>query len=240
MNVAFISHDSGLYGASRSLLNLIEGLIRLNVNCYIVVPGEGKLTERLIEQKIPFAIHNYSPWVDGINHNKNLIARFKSIIKHRIYAVARLMTNIFQLYGLCKQLKAWNVDIVYTNTSVIPIGAISAWVIGKPHVWHIREFKESDHNLTLDWGYSPFKILLNRTAAQILISEALKQHLHEYLTEEKTHIIDNGVAFVNQFDGYLDQRATRTSPDSDSFNIVVRNNRCAKLIAIALHPKYSI
>ena len=31
------------------------------------------------------------------------------------------------------------IDLVHTNNSICPVGALAAWVAGIPHVWHIRE-----------------------------------------------------------------------------------------------------
>jgi len=52
-----------------------------------------------------------------------------------------------QLTVVNKILRKINPDIIYTNTSVINIGALIAKKLKKPHIWHIREFGELDHNL---------------------------------------------------------------------------------------------
>ena len=44
MNVVFITHYSALYGANRSLLNLIDGLKEYNVESFVLCPSEGKIS----------------------------------------------------------------------------------------------------------------------------------------------------------------------------------------------------
>lgn len=202
MKVAFISHDSGLYGATRSLLNLIEGLQTLGISPHVVLPHKGEMTKLLHEKNIPFVIINHKHWVSGFKPKAKLFNYPKRYLKWRFYAIWRLAVNLIGLQKLIRQLKVWDADIVYTNTSVIPIGAIAAAIIKKPHVWHIREFKDLDHELYLDWGNKAFRSLLNRSAAQIVISKALHEYLKIYLTRSKTHIVPNGIAFASQFDEY--------------------------------------
>ena len=41
--------------------------------------------------------------------------------------------------GVHRALEGTNVDVVGTISSVVPGGAIAAWLRGVPHVWHVRE-----------------------------------------------------------------------------------------------------
>lgn len=204
MKVAFISHDAGLYGATRSLLNLIEGLQTLGIAPHVVLPHKGVMTKLLAEKNIPFVIVNHKYWVSGTKPKTKLLKHPKIYLKWRFFSLWRLLVNLIGLQKLIRQLKVWDTDIVYTNTSVIPIGAIAAAIIKKPHVWHIREFKELDHELYLDWGNNAFRNLLDRSAAQIVISKALHEYLQNYLTRSKTHIVPNGIAFASQFDKFIE------------------------------------
>ncbi|BDR55407.1 hypothetical protein KIMH_15180 [Bombiscardovia apis] len=45
------------------------------------------------------------------------------------------------------KLKSHNIDIVHSNSFATLYGAVLAVENGLPHVWHIREFMESDHKI---------------------------------------------------------------------------------------------
>jgi len=38
-------------------------------------------------------------------------------------------------------------DVIWSQTMVIPWGAVAAAILGKPHVWYVTEFGERDHQL---------------------------------------------------------------------------------------------
>jgi glycosyltransferase involved in cell wall biosynthesis len=46
---------------------------------------------------------------------------------------------------LAKWLRAIGADIVYTSTSVVPEGAMAAWLARIPHVWHVHEVLVPGH-----------------------------------------------------------------------------------------------
>lgn len=52
IRVAFIAHYATLYGANRSLLNLIDGLAAHSVVAHVVVPEEGALTRALDRKSV--------------------------------------------------------------------------------------------------------------------------------------------------------------------------------------------
>ena len=51
----------------------------------------------------------------------------------------RIMSSIPAAIKLAKIIKAEKIDLVYTNNSITPVGALAGWITNTPHVWHIRE-----------------------------------------------------------------------------------------------------
>ena len=47
MRVLFITHYTDLYGANRSLLNLIDGLKQFKVKSFVLCPSEGEIPRAL-------------------------------------------------------------------------------------------------------------------------------------------------------------------------------------------------
>lgn len=204
MRVAFITHYTTLHGANRSLLNLIDGLRRYGVVSHVVAPAEGDVTNALRGRDVPIAIIPIQWWVakrdfDGLDAVNPVNWLYKYLKWHRA-TMKRLCGNIHRLPTLVKQLKLWNVDVLYTNTSVTPIGAMAARVIQRPHIWHLREFSDLDYNFHYDWGKNIFRYLISRADSQIAVSEAVRSYHLRGGKSERSYVIYNGVASIAEFE----------------------------------------
>ena len=171
---------------------------------YVVAPGEGDVTKALNRRNVSTAIMPIQWWVgrrrfNGVDSGR-LLRRFSRYLNWRRDALARLSRNIQVLPALVRQLKLWNVDIVYTNSSVTPIGALAAWIIQRPHIWHLREFSDLDYGLHYDWGRSVFRCFIGKADAAIAISEAIRSYHLRDARLTRAHVIYNGIASVAEFD----------------------------------------
>ncbi len=200
MRIAFITHYTDLYGANRSLLNLIDGLSKYGVESCVVVPGAGDMTQELRNRVIPTAILPIQSSVASQSFSSNV---FKHLY-HRLWwqhcAAQRLKTNFRVLPALLQQLNTWKIDLIYSNSTVISIGAVAAKRLQIPHIWHLREFLDLDYNLHHDWGKLIFRYLLLGANAQIAISKAIKTYFFPNSPPNNSHIIYNGVASITKFD----------------------------------------
>ena len=201
MRIAFIFHDASIYGAPKSLLDLIDGLEKLNadITCFAILPHEGPLLQEIKRRKIPYQVVSYRRWVHKIQEPWRISARkvIHSLRDNRLFRAGMSLRAAFQIQ---KHLKHWNVDIVYTNTSVIVVGALASYLAKKKHVWHIREFQEIDQGLTLDWGKKVFATVVAKTNAIIFISKTLHQYYQPWVKGVRTQVIYNGVATKDDFD----------------------------------------
>jgi glycosyltransferase involved in cell wall biosynthesis len=209
MRVAFITHYTTLYGANRSLLSLVDGLRRYDVVSHVVAPAEGDVTNALRGRSVPIAVMPIQWWVasqglDGFDAG-HLLRWLYKYLRWRSRTLERLSGNIRVLPKLVKQLKLWNVDVVYTNTSVTPVGAMAARILQRPHIWHLREFSDLHYGYQYDWGKSIFRLLIGRADAVIAISEAIRTYHLRDAKSERTHVIHNGVASVAEFDRLYDK-----------------------------------
>jgi glycosyltransferase involved in cell wall biosynthesis len=145
--VCFFSHLSQLGGAERSLLELVKELIEdYGVICSVVLPQDGPLGEHLANVGASTLIFNYSWWCDSYLPTEDEIR-------------LRLNNGFQNLNRQIRQiLMEINPDIIVTNTIAIPWGAIAGSLLDKPHVWFIREFGESDHDLKF---FLPFNEVIN-------------------------------------------------------------------------------
>lgn len=125
MRIAFLLNSSGLYGANRSLLGLLEYLCRHGHECFVILPNSGMIEQELNKLGVPHRVIGYRAcvWYPG-------------------YIGAPFLVNLVKLPYIVDTIRKWNIDIIHTNNSNIDIGMIIALVLRKKHVWHIREIIE--------------------------------------------------------------------------------------------------
>jgi glycosyltransferase involved in cell wall biosynthesis len=135
ISVLFFSHSSQLEGSERSMLELTRQLISdHHITCNVVLPNEGPLKSKLEEVGASTIIIDYHWWCDTrpfSNEDMN----------------GWLNLGLENTLKIKSELSRINPDVVVTNTMVIPWGAMTAYLLGKPHIWFIREFGKLDHNL---------------------------------------------------------------------------------------------
>lgn len=227
IKIAFIAHYTGLYGANRSLLNLIDGLGEYNVACYVISPSEGDLTLALKKRQVPYITAPMERWVNNLKRKPISSSlrqlKLKELIIPEYHKIRKLYNNIKIIPNLANQLKNWEIDVIYTNSSVIPLGALLAKFSNLPHIWHIREFCDLDYNLYFDWGNSMSKYILSQANATICVSEAISSHFFKY-NLSNNYIIYNGVlskAEVNRLYQASDEnRLSQISKCSYKFALV--------------------
>lgn len=166
LRVAYLTHEYDLLnGSTLSLLNMIHSL-RNDVIPLVIFPKNGKTVE-LFNSKgirceiVPFVTYHIK------NDWKLLPRRIKYCIKDHI-------TNITSRKRLKSLILKYKIDLVHTNTSVINIGYHVAKNIGIPHIWHVREFIDSDLGCTPLYGFKSLTRNLHDSDATISITKAIK------------------------------------------------------------------
>lgn len=125
-NILFLHSSSELYGSDRSLLNLLKNIDRKKFNLSVILPCDGPLVEEVKKLK-----------------DVNIIIQELAILRRKnlnVKGIIIYLTELFKSIKFLRQvIKQKNIDIVYTNTSVIFPGGIAAKLLKKKSVWHIRE-----------------------------------------------------------------------------------------------------
>ncbi len=195
MRVVFFTHYAALYGANRSLLALIDGLRPHGVEPFVISRKAGHVVDALRARRVPTEVVPFALWT-----SRRRSAR--ATLRH-------LWRNVCLLRSLRRQLDCWQIDLVYTNSSVTPIGAMAARVARRPHVWHLREFGEVDYALQHDLGLGLTRKIIGRAEAQIAVSEALRRYLVPQAA--RARVIYNGVAWAEDCDRYYARAHSRAS-----------------------------
>jgi glycosyltransferase involved in cell wall biosynthesis/ADP-heptose:LPS heptosyltransferase len=125
--ILHVHNGADIYGASRSLLRLIQVIDRRRFQPLVVLPEAGPLKELIETEGVEVLVH---PRL--------------SIITRPVFRSWRLLLFILNypisvlfLRGLIRRR---GIECVHTNTGVIISPAVAAWLARVPHVWHIRDW----------------------------------------------------------------------------------------------------
>jgi glycosyltransferase involved in cell wall biosynthesis len=186
IRMTFLTHYTELYGANRSLLALLDGLIPFGIEPSVIGPDPGDLMAALADRGIPSATWPFAWWV--------------SAKRSRDEAAKRAIQNLRHLRPIARQMADWGTELVYSNASVFNIGAMAAAERGVPHVWHLREFGREDYDLRPDFGRRLHRLGFLDADATICVSQAIRRVLLQGADRPHVHVVYNGVGSSAEFD----------------------------------------
>lgn len=185
--IAFFTHYTELYGANKSLINLVEGLLKAQLaEVMLVTPSEGKITRFARKNSIPYLV---LPFYNEVQYGPR---KGTDILKN----IFKLLYNWLLVLRHSRKLDRF--DIIHSNSSATLIGAYFAKWKQKPHIWHIREYGWEDYKFTYNFGYQYFQRWLNRSSAIIGISGSIYQHRIASSPVKTKAVIYNGVIFAGE------------------------------------------
>lgn len=161
-----------MYGSDRCLYELLRGIDKEQFVPAVVLPFEGELSEKITALGIPVSITD--PWVlrKGVVHSTRFL-RYLLTLPVSIVRLARIIRN-------------GRIDVVYSNTSVIPGAALAAFVAHRPHIVHLREFYDNYPGLSP--FYSLFLCLFSRNI--VAISSAVAAFVKKRCPGKVTRVYD--------------------------------------------------
>lgn len=183
MRICFVSHDSGRQGAELALLDLIVNLMkRYSYDLQVVLPSKkGGLFDKLNSEGIKCTVIPYNYWMGGKNQGA------LRIIKRTIH-------NLIASLRLSRFLISQRCELVYSNSVTVNVGAVAAWMVSIPHIWHLHELWKSEFDLNFDYGSKfSFRLMDRWTDAFIAVSEDVRTLYSESLPASKIHMIYQSV-----------------------------------------------
>lgn len=205
MRVCFVSNSAARYGSERALLELLQGLLKLNVECLVLLPEKGPLIVELDRLNVQWRIINYPSW---ISRRKSILHRSARILKALVMAVwvARVVTQ-------------WRCDVVYTNTIWTGTGAFAAWLTGKRHIWHLHESGQHNLGLKFDLGRHLAMWLMSHLSVLIIVvSRSLQDDYARYIQRDKLRLVYQSVTMPDEIEK---ANTNRPSPDRQIFQCVL-------------------
>ncbi len=191
MRVTYIlSSPISTGGATKSFLNLLDGILCKDVSALVVLPEYGALCS-LLESRgvkwriIPFRFEAYPPC--------RSLTDFSLFIPR---LVGRIGLNILARIRLTNLLEDFRPDIIHTNVGPVKVGFSVAKKLKIPHIWHLREYQDLDFDIHPMPTMKSFKASLrNPNNYTIAITEALSEYFS--LDPLKSEVIYNGVLSEN-------------------------------------------
>ncbi len=182
IKVLFVTHYRELLGANNSLLQLIFELREKGIVPYVLMPD--------------YEIQNGNDL--GLELDKHGIAHFDAKIrfdKHpdaKKAALSYVRTLLFRKDAE-RAIRGYDFDIIHSNSSIISTGAYIAKRLGKPHVWHLREFGDLDYGMNTPFGKWYQKVIYRGSNHFIAISESIKKHYSHWIGKQDIRVIYNGI-----------------------------------------------
>lgn len=181
-NVLFISHDTVMYGAPKSMLNIIDGL-KDKVNFVVLVPYEGGLVDELKRRNVKVYISKYEWEQYFLKSFRDYLLFLPRLIRHYSVTSKTLL--------LIKKLNTeHSFDIIHSNSGVTRVGYIASKLFHIPHVWHIREFQKEDYQINILYGLSHLKKIMRKSDEVICVSHEIQNYFE---LENNSEVIYNGV-----------------------------------------------
>jgi len=179
MNLLLFSHSSWLNGAELSLVELVKELTDDHgADCTVVLPSDGPLIELLKNAGATIIVAPMTWWCSFAELPSPLT------IREDYRRTFRWIKENLYLF------KSINPDVILTNTLVFPWGAVTAFLLHKPHLWMVNEFGQYDFNLNF---YHPFDQVLKVIEAGsdkiITRSKAIQQKLFPEVGKNKISTI---------------------------------------------------
>lgn len=152
-SIIFYSHTSELGGAELSLLTQLKQHVKNGDICHVVLPNStGAFIKAIEGTAVTHSVSN-TTWWSGIGKSPTKKAFLES-----------LQTTLNHV----EYLKKINPHLLYTSTGVIPWGAIAAWKMQLPHVWHVKEFIFDDHQLVMSLNAKGLAQFMEATSELLL------------------------------------------------------------------------
>lgn len=209
LRVAFISYQRRWTGAALSLFGLLDGLPAHDIVPHVVIQTGSPIAPAISGRRVPLAQLPIRRWMEP-----------RGSALWPVQALGRMARNLGSLPGLLRRLRAWQIDVIVTNSSILPVGAFAAALLGRPHVWIVREFGLADSGSRHDLGRGLFDFWLRRSTRIIAVSEAVRRAVLRGVPPERVDVIHNGVAFAADF-ATLRQRAWAERRDPGRYTFLL-------------------
>lgn len=209
--VLLVSHSARLYGAERSLLLLVRNLERSRFEPLVALPGDGPLREELENIGVDVVVLKHPWWVRASG-------RWAARLALPLVVLREILTQP----RACRLIREREIDLVFTNTSVIGGGALAARRSGRPHVWFVREILAANDELNqvLPLGML-HRVILGLSRVVLTNSRATAEPLAGHDRANKLTVVHNAVDPLPEDEPPVDPAALEGIEPGDRVAVMV-------------------
>lgn len=176
--ICFISHTSELNGAELNLLQILERMDKTRFYPSLVLPREGLFFEE--SRKI------------GIE-TKVIPAKWWLTERAKMWRQpVSWLWNVYAVLELSRWIKKKKIDLVFSNSSAVWIGALAATRALVPHIWYIHEILGGDApQLSYIFGQKALSRKIARFSCRVLVNSSATEAF--FAGEENVRLVYNGI-----------------------------------------------
>lgn len=209
MKICLFCHAHTLSGANKSMTDWLSDSKESDNDYLVIIPKYNQeFIDRLNEVGVKKVIIGHYRTVN----RKLFKLDIKNRIKYLLEVVYALAFNYLFYFYISIKLKREKVDIIHTNSFATKSGAIVSKLINVPHVWHIREFMEEDHQITHFFKNKVKKLTVKSHA--IFISDIVRDNYKNKYSFATEKVIYNKIEYNYDYEKIHDFL------DSESANIL--------------------
>jgi glycosyltransferase involved in cell wall biosynthesis len=175
--ILLLHSSNDMYGASRIVLQVIDILIKAKYEVYVLLPYKGVLDKIITDKGASCSTYNLGVFRKKYLNLKGLCNRFLKIKKAKNY--------------ISDYIDKYDIDLLYTSTSVIISGGLAAKKKGILSISHIHEIPTGNKLYEIFIGlfvrYFSTKV--------IAVSNSVEKHWQPYLKKNQLEKVYNGIVF---------------------------------------------
>jgi glycosyltransferase involved in cell wall biosynthesis len=183
--VLYITHYSLLYGANKSLLNLLSGL-KDKIDPIVIVPKNGTIVNELEKMGVKYFVIPFYALPNPAD---------RSLLR-KCYDILKVVVNLIAIIQISYIVKKRKIEIIHSNSILVRIGYLIAKITTTKHVWHVRETPEAA-NYNLKSTISNQVKLLQKSDQVVFISDFIKNYYYKHL-QSNGIVVYNGVVKYKQ------------------------------------------
>ncbi len=182
IRVCYIATGADLGGAPRSLLEMIEALVKTGaISPFVILRIGGMLEERLDELGIPYKVMPFP----------------SSIRPKRIPALVKIAAERVAEMRLANFIGSGKFDVVHNNGILYGAGLRAAQRVGLPTVCHVREFAQAENGLTF-LREKQVRETIRNSSHVIYISKGVAERFEGWALDGRWSVIHDGI-HTNQY-----------------------------------------
>jgi glycosyltransferase involved in cell wall biosynthesis len=156
---------------------LLSHIDRARFTPIVLLPKGGPMERELQRRDITYRIIPYDWWLA----QRNWLPIF----------VCRMLRSLVTFGRLTVVARRISPDLIYSNSLVIPQGALLAAVLRRPHIWHVRELVSGNETLRGPLPLSFILWLTVKLSSQVIaISESVRSQFPQSVQDRVMTIYD--------------------------------------------------